>query len=41
MYFQPLRLTNVDENIAREVDDVLLQEYDKEQILRRVSFTFT
>lgn len=39
LYFQPLRLSNVDENIAREVDDVLLQEYDKEQILRRVSCT--
>ncbi|XP_071449532.1 rho guanine nucleotide exchange factor 11 isoform X2 [Hetaerina americana] len=32
----PLRLTNVDENVAREVDEVLLNEADKEEILRRV-----
>ncbi|KAG8266959.1 Rho guanyl-nucleotide exchange factor activity protein [Homalodisca vitripennis] len=32
----PLRLTNVDENIAREVDDVLLNESGKEEILRKV-----
>lgn len=35
--FQPLRLMNVDENVAREVDEVLLRESDKEEILRRVS----
>ncbi|XP_046401357.1 rho guanine nucleotide exchange factor 11 isoform X3 [Ischnura elegans] len=32
----PLRLNNVDENVAREVDEVLLNEADKEEILRRV-----
>ncbi|XP_054285231.1 rho guanine nucleotide exchange factor 12 [Macrosteles quadrilineatus] len=32
----PLRLANVDENIAREVDDVLQNESDKEEILRKV-----
>lgn len=33
---QPLRLSNVDENVAREIDDVLLKESDKEEILRKV-----
>lgn len=32
----PLRLNNVDENVAREIDDVLLKEADKEEILRKV-----
>lgn len=32
----PLRLTNVDENCAREIDEVLLNESDKEEILRAV-----
>ncbi|KAG8222209.1 hypothetical protein J437_LFUL001301 [Ladona fulva] len=32
----PLRLSNVDENVAREVDEVLLFESDKEEILRKV-----
>ncbi len=27
----------MDENIAREIDDVLLNESDKEEILRKVS----
>ncbi|XP_031356198.1 rho guanine nucleotide exchange factor 12-like isoform X3 [Photinus pyralis] len=31
-----LRLSNVDENIAREIDDVLTHEFDKEEILRRI-----
>lgn len=33
---QPLRLSNVDENIAREIDEVLLKEWDKEEILRKI-----
>ncbi|GLV42592.1 Rho guanine nucleotide exchange factor 2 [Carabus blaptoides fortunei] len=32
----PLRLSNVDENIAREIDEVLLKEWDKEEILRKI-----
>nr|XP_023026441.1 rho guanine nucleotide exchange factor 12 isoform X3 [Leptinotarsa decemlineata] len=32
----PLRLGNVDENIAREIDEVLTKEFDKEEILRKV-----
>ncbi|XP_056631640.1 rho guanine nucleotide exchange factor 12 isoform X2 [Diorhabda sublineata] len=32
----PLRLSNVDENIAREIDEVLTREYDKEEILRKI-----
>ncbi|KAL7288905.1 hypothetical protein TKK_0016873 [Trichogramma kaykai] len=32
----PLRLNNVDENVAREIDDVLLKESDKEEILRKI-----
>ncbi|RZC41765.1 rho guanine nucleotide exchange factor 11 [Asbolus verrucosus] len=32
----PLRLCNVDENIAREIDDVLTREFDKEEILRKI-----
>ncbi|XP_044751624.1 rho guanine nucleotide exchange factor 12 isoform X2 [Coccinella septempunctata] len=32
----PLRLGNVDENVAREIDDVLMKEYDKEEILRKI-----
>ncbi|XP_066992612.2 rho guanine nucleotide exchange factor 12 isoform X3 [Anabrus simplex] len=32
----PLRLNNVDENVAREIDDVLLNESDKEEILRKI-----
>lgn len=31
-----MRLSNVDENIAREIDDVLTREYDKEEILRKI-----
>jgi len=31
-----LRLHNVDENVANEIDDVLLKESDKEEILRKV-----
>lgn len=34
---QPLRLSNVDENVAREIDDVLLKDSEKEEFLRRVS----
>lgn len=33
--FQPLRLNNVDENIAREIDDDLTKEYEKEEIMRK------
>lgn len=32
----PLRLNNVDENFAREIDDVLIRQFDKEEILRMV-----
>ncbi|XP_034243741.1 rho guanine nucleotide exchange factor 12-like, partial [Thrips palmi] len=32
----PLRLSNVDENVAREIDDNLVKDTDKEEILRRV-----
>ncbi|XP_072764898.1 rho guanine nucleotide exchange factor 12 isoform X1 [Anoplolepis gracilipes] len=32
----PLRLHNVDENVANEIDDVLLKEFDKEEILRKI-----
>ncbi|CAH1107321.1 unnamed protein product [Psylliodes chrysocephalus] len=32
----PLRLSNVDENIAREIDEVLTREFDKEEILRKI-----
>ncbi|XP_017884355.1 rho guanine nucleotide exchange factor 11 isoform X1 [Ceratina calcarata] len=32
----PLRLHNVDENVAHEIDDVLLKEFDKEEILRKI-----
>uniref|UniRef100_V5GIW5 Rho guanine nucleotide exchange factor 12 n=1 Tax=Anoplophora glabripennis TaxID=217634 RepID=V5GIW5_ANOGL len=32
----PLRLSNVDENIAREIDDVLTKEFDKEDRLRKI-----
>ncbi|XP_018377341.1 PREDICTED: rho guanine nucleotide exchange factor 12 isoform X1 [Trachymyrmex cornetzi] len=32
----PLRLHNVDENVANEIDDVLLKESDKEEILRKI-----
>ncbi|XP_043523812.1 rho guanine nucleotide exchange factor 12 isoform X3 [Frieseomelitta varia] len=32
----PLRLHNVDENVAHEIDDVLLKESDKEEILRKI-----
>ncbi|XP_023248166.1 rho guanine nucleotide exchange factor 12 isoform X2 [Copidosoma floridanum] len=32
----PLRLNNVDENIAREIDNVLQNESDKEEILRKI-----
>lgn len=35
---QPLRLNNVDENMAREIDNVLLKESHKEEILRKVIF---
>lgn len=33
---QPLRLSNVDENVAREIDNELMREYDREEILRRI-----
>lgn len=36
LFVQPLRLHNVDENVANEIDDVLLKESDKEEILRKV-----
>jgi hypothetical protein len=39
MYLQPLLVPNVDENIAAEIDDALLHEVDKEEIMRRVSTT--
>jgi hypothetical protein len=32
-----LRLNNVDENVAREIDDVLLKDSEKEDFLRKVS----
>ncbi|KAI5704922.1 hypothetical protein M8J75_010069 [Diaphorina citri] len=32
----PLRLSNVDENVAREIDDVLTKDFDKEDIMRKV-----
>lgn len=32
----PLRLNNIDENFAREIDEVLLNDSDKEEILRKV-----
>ncbi|XP_030755908.1 rho guanine nucleotide exchange factor 12 isoform X2 [Sitophilus oryzae] len=32
----PLRLNNVDENIAREIDDDLTKEYEKEEIMRKI-----
>ncbi|KAK9891319.1 hypothetical protein WA026_014561 [Henosepilachna vigintioctopunctata] len=32
----PLRLGNVDENVAREIDDVLLREYAREEKLRKI-----
>jgi hypothetical protein len=32
-----LRLNNVDENVAREIDDVLLKDAEKEDCLRKVS----
>ncbi|KAL1517182.1 hypothetical protein ABEB36_000980 [Hypothenemus hampei] len=32
----PLRLNNVDENIAREIDDNLTKEFYKEEIMRKV-----
>ncbi|XP_026470649.1 uncharacterized protein LOC113374903 [Ctenocephalides felis] len=32
----PLHLRNVDETMAREIDDVLLYESDKEEILRKI-----
>ncbi|XP_060520310.1 rho guanine nucleotide exchange factor 11 isoform X2 [Cylas formicarius] len=32
----PLRLNNVDENIAREIDDNLTKEYAKEEIMRKI-----
>nr|XP_012137499.1 PREDICTED: rho guanine nucleotide exchange factor 12 isoform X5 [Megachile rotundata] len=32
----PLRLHNVEENVAHEIDDVLLKESDKEEILRKI-----
>uniref|UniRef100_A0A8D9EQ02 Rho guanine nucleotide exchange factor 12 n=1 Tax=Cacopsylla melanoneura TaxID=428564 RepID=A0A8D9EQ02_9HEMI len=34
----PLRLSNVDENVAREIDDVLTKDFDKEDIMRKVFF---
>ncbi|XP_023714771.1 rho guanine nucleotide exchange factor 12 isoform X5 [Cryptotermes secundus] len=34
----PLRLSNVDENVAREIDDVLLKDSEKEEFLRRIFF---
>lgn len=35
---QPLIVPNVDENIAAEIDDALLHEVDKEEMMRRVRF---
>jgi len=35
---QPLIVPNVDENIAAEIDDALLHEVDKEEMMRRVWF---
>ncbi|XP_020285964.1 rho guanine nucleotide exchange factor 11 isoform X2 [Pseudomyrmex gracilis] len=32
----PLRLHNVDEHVANEIDDVLVKESDKEEILRKI-----
>ncbi|XP_076264707.1 rho guanine nucleotide exchange factor 2 isoform X14 [Rhynchophorus ferrugineus] len=32
----PLRLNNVDENIAREIDEDLTKEYEKEEIMRKI-----
>ncbi|CAG9864678.1 unnamed protein product [Phyllotreta striolata] len=32
----PLRIGNVDENMAREIDVVLANEFDKEEILRKI-----
>ena len=29
-------MNNVDENIAREIDEVLLKEFDKEEIMRGI-----
>ncbi|XP_063236975.1 rho guanine nucleotide exchange factor 11-like isoform X2 [Bacillus rossius redtenbacheri] len=34
--YAPLRLSNVDENIAREIDETLMHESDKEEILRKI-----
>jgi len=32
-------LNNVDENVAREIDDVLLKDSEKEDCLRKVSIS--
>ncbi|KAI4470985.1 rho guanine nucleotide exchange factor 2 isoform d [Holotrichia oblita] len=32
----PLHLSNVEENIAHEIDDVLTREHDKEEIMRKI-----
>ncbi|KAJ9582239.1 hypothetical protein L9F63_003368, partial [Diploptera punctata] len=34
----PLRLNNVDENVASEIDDVLLNDSEKEEFLRKIFF---
>jgi len=33
-----LRLTNIDDNLVREIDDVLQKNSDREEILRKASF---
>jgi len=32
-----LRLTNIEENLVREIDDILQKDADREEILRKVS----
>jgi len=32
-----LRLTNIEENLVREIDDILQKDSDREEILRKVS----
>jgi hypothetical protein len=34
----PLRLRNVDENVAREINDILLKDLKKEEFLREIFF---
>ena len=35
-FVQPLKLNNVDENIARDIDNILLNDGDKEERLKQV-----